>query len=662
MKYSFTLLLFFIVLQSVCSQTQRQIDSVLNLIETTPNDSIKIRLLNQMSFYYIFNDKDVALKTINRGLYEAKKADFAFGLNELTNTKGIYHDVLGVKDSSIFYFSKALEMSQKNGFYNIEVMCLNNLGMYYWKSGQFKEALTYFFDALSLQTEKYPEKDLGRSAYESNIGLIYQELKQYEKAIEYHNKALATREKYNLLSEQSISYANLGICYKSLGDYDLAINTYKKGIALAKEANNLRQYYTLHDNLAGVYQVTGKNELAIANYKKALEAPPSVGKNPKSDLSVYTNIAILYNKIGQPKTALSYTQKGKEILERHPDLLNFNKDLYFAIAESNYMLGNSAEGRRNFERYESIQDSVFSEKNASALAEMEVKFETEQKEKELAQTRATIAENELEIRNKNLLIYGTTALAVILALLGYLIYKQQKLKNQQLQKENQLKEALHHIATQNKLQEQRLQISRDLHDNIGAQLTFIISSLDTIRYAIGKGKINVDEKLKSISHFTSKTIYELRDTIWAMNKTDITFEDLYTRITNYIDVAKQFSINIDFEFVVDNNVDQSYTFSSVEGMHVYRIIQESVNNTLKHAEATQVRIHISEKNQSLFVTITDNGKGFDQNAAELGNGLNNIKKRAKDLNSDLTITSEALKGTTVTIEIQKKQINQNKSA
>ena len=74
------------------------------------------------------------------------------------------------------------------------------------------------------------------------------------------------------------------------------------------------------------------------------------------------------------------------------------------------------------------------------------------------------------------------------------------------------------IETQNKLQEQRLRISRDLHDNIGAQLTFIISSIDNLKFGFTDISEKLGSKLSNISSFTQQTIYELRDTIWAMNK------------------------------------------------------------------------------------------------------------------------------------------------
>ena len=262
----------------------------------------------------------------------------------------------------------------------------------------------------------------------------------------------------------------------------------------------------------------------------------------------------------------------------------------------------------------------------------------------------SLAEKELDLSKKNIYILGLGALAVVLGLLGYLFYNQQKLKNRQLQKENQLKDALLKIETQSKLQEQRLRISRDLHDNIGAQLTFIISSLDNLRYGF-KIPEKLGNKLKGISEFTTTTIHELRDTIWAMNKDKITFEDLQIRISNFIDQANLAAQNIKFSFNVDTSLDDDIAFTSVKGMNIYRIIQEAINNALKYAEATYINVDISEENNKMIVRIKDNGKGFDENSVKLGNGLNNMKKRAEDIKAQLSIQSVVGEGTDIRLQI-----------
>jgi signal transduction histidine kinase len=164
---------------------------------------------------------------------------------------------------------------------------------------------------------------------------------------------------------------------------------------------------------------------------------------------------------------------------------------------------------------------------------------------------------------------------------------------------------------------------------------------------------SVTQKLGKISDFTSQTIYDLRDTIWAMNKTDISVEDLQARISNFIEKAK-ISSDVEFQFDVDEIHLKEEHFTSVQGMNMYRIIQESVNNALKYSEATLIKVAISAVSgtgkEKLEVYIFDNGKGFDFETAHFGNGIANIKKRAKDLGGIVSITSEKEKGTMVRLE------------
>jgi signal transduction histidine kinase len=161
---------------------------------------------------------------------------------------------------------------------------------------------------------------------------------------------------------------------------------------------------------------------------------------------------------------------------------------------------------------------LYSKQVLNEIANVQEKYNASEREKEILGQRADIAEKELNLNKKNTQLIGLIILAIAISLLGYMLFKQQKLKNEQLKKESELKEALVKIETQNKLQEQRLRISRDLHDNIGAQLTFIISSIENLQYGFKIKNKKLNSKLLSISAFTKDTIYELRDTIWAMNK------------------------------------------------------------------------------------------------------------------------------------------------
>ena len=148
------------------------------------------------------------------------------------------------------------------------------------------------------------------------------------------------------------------------------------------------------------------------------------------------------------------------------------------------------------------------------------------------------------------------------------------------------------------MQEQRLNISRDLHDNIGAQLTFIISSVDNIKYAFEITNEKLDNKLSNISSFAKETIVELRDTIWAMNSNEISFEDLEIRINNYIEKAKEAKDQISFSFAIDS-VLKTQKLTSVQGMNIYRTIQEAVNNAIKYANASIITINAKKHKDAL---------------------------------------------------------------
>ena len=239
-------------------------------------------------------------------------------------------------------------------------------------------------------------------------------------------------------------------------------------------------------------------------------------------------------------------------------------------------------------------------------------------------------------------------LTFFIALVGFLIYRQQKLKNRQQEQEHELQKAISKIETQNKLHEQRLSISRDLHDNIGAQLTFIISSIDNIKYAFNLNDTKLDNRLQSISTFTKETIIELRDTIWAMNTAVISLEDLMARIFNFIEKAKSAKENIRFNLSIEEKLSQ-LTLTSVTGMNIYRTIQEAVNNAIKYSHATDVDIIINSIESKLSVTVSDNGIGFDPTTTPKGNGLLNMEKRILGIGGIFKFDSAPTQGTRVEI-------------
>ncbi len=304
------------------------------------------------------------------------------------------------------------------------------------------------------------------------------------------------------------------------------------------------------------------------------------------------------------------------------------------------------------QKYQSVYKSLINDRKEVAAAEFKTIYETEKKEKELLISKTKIAESELKIKKKNTQFQILSLISLALIAIGYLIYRQQKLKNKQQEQEFQLKSAIKEIENQNQLQEQRLSISRDLHDNIGAQLTFVISSVDNLKFGNKITDTKINNQLTKISDFTKATIIELRDTIWAMNKDEFSFEDLRSRIFNFIEKAKIAKENIDFEFKIDEKLAE-IKLSSFIGISIYRTIQEALNNAIKYSNANKICVDVKSFSDKIQIEIHDNGKGFDIENTDFGNGLHNMKKRIEEIDGTFEINSLIERGTKIRLEIPK---------
>lgn len=651
--FSWLLISFFIFnclfFQAEAQNTEREIDSLSRVAQNAP-DSLKYDIYNRMGFYYIFNDRKRADSILKSAIKNSKKIDYAYGTVLLTNTYGISFDVNREYDSAFYYFEKARTLSKQYDFKVLETRSLNNLGMNAWGQDKLKEAQEFFFEALTKTKEYFPEKRT--DIYLSNIGLIYQELEQTEKALTYHRQALEERIKRNLETQQIISYNNIGITYRLEGKYAKAIEAFDRGLEIADEIQFYTEYQRLFISKADAQISMGNYLEAISSYENAKKGPPDNNIDIRTYFEAVSGLSYAYHLTNNDKKARENLEEGFELLKEYPSFSD-SAQFFYKTASSIYLAeGNKEQGGRFIDSLQTVLKRKFSQENARAIAQSETRFQTAEKEVALAKTRASLVERELEVRQRNTIIYGVVGVAFLLGLLGYLLYNQQRLKNEQLQKESDLKEALSKIETQNHLQEQRLRISRDLHDNIGSQLTFIISSLDNLKYGLKDADSKIKTKLGEVGDFTKNTINELRDTIWAMNKESISLEDIEARIANLLEQARTACPETIFVLDFQENIDRNQFVSSVEGVSMYRIIQEAINNAIKYAKATHIEVSFTKNQNQLLARVKDDGKGFDINNPDIGNGLLNMKKRAKDIAATYTLHSKENEGTVVSIALE----------
>ena len=198
----------------------------------------------------------------------------------------------------------------------------------------------------------------------------------------------------------------------------------------------------------------------------------------------------------------------------------------------------------------------------------------------------------------------------------------------------EFKQQLRHTEIHHRIEQERQRISRDLHDNIGAYTTVLIANTEKLNSQISQqdakqSAINVSENAKDIMN-------ALHETIWVLNNDTIS-------ITNFIDRFKLYTKKIlqnftDVHIQYKEQIEKDITLSPAESLHLSRIMQEAVQNALKHAAPKNIIISIFSK-QNLFISVKDDGKGFDTLDASAGNGLPNMEHRAKEAGYEFRIFS-----------------------
>lgn len=640
------------ILITTLSISQHQKNSVLDSllhISKSQKEVELIKTLNDISWEYKNSNIDSAFFYARKSLKISKKLDNPKVLASSYNSLANCFDAKGILDSALTYHQKSLEITLKINHKIGAANSYNNIGIVYDLKGDFALSLENYFKALKIyeEEENVPSDKLPMVL--GNIGIVYKKQKEYDKVLNYYKRALKIYEENN-------SSFGIVVTKGNIGSVLLNLEKYTESIAYSEEAKNL--YEQLGYERYVPYML---NNIAIA--KDSLKLRKEAQQFYKESIALFSKDQNLY-ELAYAKTGLANSfEKEKRYLEASIELKSALKIIeekgfkelklgaYKLLASVEKNSGNYQQAYKYFEVYAIGKDSLFVEEKTKTIFELETKYETAKKEKEIAQQKEELLKNELEIKNKNLTTLFLGSGLLIFTIISFGLYKRQQHKKREYKNKLALKEA----QTYSKLQDQRLRISRDLHDNIGSQLTFIISSIDNLKFLTDITNEKLKNKLSEINNFASATIGQLRDTIWAMNKNEITFEEFQSRLLAFIEKAKSATTKIQFNF--NATIQSNITFSSIQGMNIFRVFQEAINNAIKYAEASEINILISENEATIEFEISDNGKGFNINTIELGNGLENMQRRVKEVGGTINIHSKPNHGTSIKISCSKNKTN-----
>lgn len=515
------------------------------------------------------------------------------------------------------------------------------------------------------------EKGISKSL--SNLALVHYLKGDYDKSTNYHIKAIEIFEKNNMFDELSNEYGELGYQMKRR-NLSKAVEYMQSAIFIA-EKNNLPQFKLskLYDNYGVLKEMGNEFDSAYYFYNKALLIKKSLNDSIGIPYSL-NKIAVLKATLGNFREAYDYLklsdeyrnkEKGEfgrlENLSLHGDFLVLQNKTDEAINKFNevfhlarqinysylmlYSLDNLIKLYKKkkeyhlaldkMESYTSLKDSIDGYQIRSRIAQLEIAYETQKKDQ-------IISENQLKLKAKEQQLIFTITSLILLVIIFTGVYKYLQLKKKKELTEIEFRAKIKSAEIEKKLSDENPRISRELHDNIGSQLTFIISSLDNILYKDSISELR--DSINAIREFGRDALSDLRNTIWAMKQQNGTFETLYLKVNELISKLNESLSNMTIE--IKNEIKTDFVLTSTQMLNLYRIIQEAIQNAIKHSGASLIKINFLTNDHNIGFIVADNGRGFNFNKNQLGNGLVNMKKRCTDIGGELLIESDD-KGTTI---------------
>lgn len=588
-------------------------------------DSAKVELMQQLAFSKIDYDPEAALKIAREQLALSKQIEYKTGIAQAYDLFGTYFHikdslqpalkylVLALKAGrrpllaeaatytsigSIYarqsnyveatkYMLKGLALSKKAGNSQQTARVYNNLGALFKVQGKFSESVKYF--KLALQEMGDGDKMVKCMIYH-NLGDLHGMQGKTDEAIEYLEQSLALAIEMGDIEGQAINYNSLGLAYSDRQDFTKALDCFSRALALNQQVGNKR-------GVARGYINTGRSRYLNRAYVAGLE-------DAKKGLPLAHEV-----------------QDANLIMNAHELMERIYKDM------GNYKLA-----YENLQQFYRVKDSVFNLEQDEMLSRLRMEYDVKAAKDSLLliQTKKEMkmqAEHNSQKRTRNFMLL---ILGLVVVFLIIVIWQRNKIAV---------------IKRQKALEEERNRIGRDLHDNLGAQLSAVRMFVSDIRKKVGES--DVSDNIENSIELLDASIGDLRGIMKDMQNQTLVergylaaTEELINRV-NHLHGVKFTLSSHNMEKRPDTEIEHQ----------LYRITQELVNNTLKYAKASEVSIELVRRNNRLVLMYEDNGIGFDPKAQNRGFGLNNIVVRTKSVGGTAEFDSASNAGSRAIIEI-----------
>jgi two-component system NarL family sensor kinase len=646
----FFFFLLFAAAKNSCAQTGRmqKSDSLIIQLRGAKDDTNKVKLLNHIGDEFAYNDMKKARVYYTKGYELSKKLDFTRGIIRYYSSEGELLNLEGKYEVCMSLLRKGVKLtSERRDLMRLGIM-YENMGNTFGLMRQLDSAMHYYLNSMVI-FEKFADSVKMANVY-TNLATIFTQTDKQEKALIYADKALAI-SKLNKDGFYMSHLVNKAAILWKLKRYDESDRINDEIISLAIK---------LHDDvgLADALQSYCSHCIERRNYTKLSDFTAKLA-GVASRLQSNDRLAVSNYWLATDSYYRRKLDPAKQYITRSITLASADnnrnrlKECYQLYAKILLVGGGVEQSEFYASKADSLERIMFNADILKTTRDLEAKYETNKKEA-LIQIQST----EIAQRRRVAYILGVSLLLTITALILFFLWmrnrqrvmQQQKLIQQQkitqLENEKQIEATLSVIKGQ---EEERSRLAKDLHDGLGGILSGAKYSFKRMKQNFVITEDNALAFEKSMA-MLDESIAELRRVAHNMMPETLMKLSLNEALQDYCHQAAEagpLPVNYHSLGMDDLELDNTIKIS------VYRVVQELITNTLKHAGATHIIVQLVAKDHILQVTVEDDGKGFDTSQAEYAKGIGykNIRSRIDALKGKLDVESGEGQGTSVYIEI-----------
>ena len=544
----------------------------------------------------------------------------------------------------------SLDLFRKLGDSSQVVTTMRKIGNYYKGKGSFEEAVNTYLNALKIA--QYENLNESVITLKLNLGTVYDDLDLPDQAISYYREVYQMEPKGDLL--QTL-LSNMAIAFRRINQTDSAMHYLNIGLSKCHGKDSVYCKIIFFNGLSHLFREIKQLDSSLFYLDKVVSYYEA--KELKHDLIiVYNSMALTYMELGECQPALFYYYKSLDLADE-TDFKNIHY-IYFNLAEAANCLKRHGLAYYYLNKHIKLRDSIDKIKVNQRFDDLYVEYETKQKEQQILLLEKENDLQESEIRRQSTINQASIIIASVIVLAASILIwiYQQKVKTSKLLasrtdelnrkqtealvQEYELKQIKAAVDGKEK---ERVRISKALHDGVAGSLAGIKLSLEKLP---SLKEFSHVEKIKSQ---VSNVYNDIRSISEDLSPIHIEEDRFWNFLINYILEVTDMH---DFQVEVNNSLSNKELILDTKiQLELYRVVQELLNNVIKHAEASHVEISFNQNQDTLNIMIEDNGKGFRAKRISKGMGLRNINERMKSIQGNVHVDSVVGRGTITTIEI-----------